>query len=308
MIEHFYLGTHEPSWLRTAGVPLFVSHRRLARLKGALPVAIERWALDSGGFSELSMYGGWKTTAAEYVAAVNRYDREIGKLEWAAPMDWMCEPDMIAKTGLSVIEHQRRTVANYVELRDRWADVSDENCPFMPVLQGYAVEDYLRCMDMYAAAGVDLGAVELVGVGSVCRRQHTDEIRSVFETILAVDPGLPVHGFGVKSLGLRVYGDLLTTADSMGWSYNARRNADNPAMSLGCEHKHCGNCLRARADRTAYGSGAPGRTRVPPVALPGLPDQAADDDDRAGQRHPGVLHAPLPVGHPRQRREPSVVP
>lgn len=66
--------------------------------------------------------------------------------------------------------------------------------------------------------------------------------------------------------------------------------------------------LRARADRTAYGSGAPGRTRVPPVALPGLPDQAADDDDRAGQRHPGVLHAPLPVGHPRQRREPSVVP
>src|SRR5690606_4151552 len=58
------------------------------------------------------------------------------------------------------------------------------------------------------------------------------------------------------------------------------------------DHKQIGGSrLRARADRTAYGSGAPGRTRVPPVALPGLPDQAADDDDRAGQRHPGVLHA-----------------
>ncbi|AEL19734.1 queuine tRNA-ribosyltransferase [Mycobacterium phage Kratio] len=239
MQEHFYLGTHEPSWLRTAGVPLFVSHRRLSRLRTALPVAAEKWALDSGGFSELSMFGGWKTTAGEYVAAVKRYDDEIGRLEWAAPMDWMCEPDMIARTGLSVVEHQRRTVANYVDLCGRWADVSDTEVPFMPVLQGYAVEDYLRCMDMYAAAGVDLTRVPLVGVGSVCRRQHTDEIRAVFEAILSRDPGLPVHGFGVKSLGLRVYGDLLTTADSMGWSYNARKNAP----LAGCTHKSCSNCM-----------------------------------------------------------------
>ncbi|QTF82038.1 queuine tRNA-ribosyltransferase [Mycobacterium phage Fefferhead] len=240
MHEHFYLGTHEPSWLRTAGVPLFVSHRRLMRLRTGLPVAAEKWALDSGGFSELSMFGGWQTTAAEYVAAVKRYDEQIGRLEWAAPQDWMCEPDMIAKTGLSVDEHQRRTVANYVDLVARWADVSDSEVPFMPVLQGYAVEDYLRCMDMYAEAGVDLGGVPLVGVGSVCRRQHTDEIRAVFEAVLSRDPGLPVHGFGVKSLGLKVYGDLLTTADSMGWSYNARKNAPLP----GCDHKSCSNCLK----------------------------------------------------------------
>ncbi|QFG11461.1 queuine tRNA-ribosyltransferase [Mycobacterium phage Ekdilam] len=239
MQEHFYLGTHEPSWLRTAGVPLFVSHRRLSRLRTGLPVAAEKWALDSGGFSELSMFGEWRTTPAEYVAAVKRYDEQIGKLEWAAPMDWMCEPDMIARTGLSVVEHQRRTVANYVDLRARWADVSDSEVPFMPVLQGYAVADYLACWDMYDAAGVDLGAVPLVGVGSVCRRQHTDEIRGVFEAVLDRDPGLPVHGFGVKTLGLRVYGDLLTTADSMGWSYNARKNAPLP----GCSHKSCSNCL-----------------------------------------------------------------
>lgn len=62
-----YLGTHETSWLRSAGVPLFISHRRLARLKRTLPVAIAPWALDSGGFSELSLHGGWKTTPSEYV-------------------------------------------------------------------------------------------------------------------------------------------------------------------------------------------------------------------------------------------------
>lgn len=239
MKHHLYLGTHEPSWLRTAGVPLFVSHRRLSRLRTNLPQAIAPWALDSGGFSELSMYGEWRTTSRDYVNAVARYDVEVGMLDWAAPQDWMCEPDMIAKTGLSVLEHQRRTVANYVELKAMWADVSDSDVPFMPVLQGYETDDYLRCMDMYADAGVDLGRIEIVGVGSVCRRQHTGDIRRVFEAILQRDPGLPIHGFGVKSLGLREYGDLLETCDSMAWSYNARRNPRLP----GCTHKSCSNCM-----------------------------------------------------------------
>ena len=62
---------------------LFVSHRRLAARK-TLPRAAAGWALDSGGFSELSLYGRWRTTARHYNAAVRRYDDEIGKLEWAA--------------------------------------------------------------------------------------------------------------------------------------------------------------------------------------------------------------------------------
>ncbi len=111
-----FLGTHEPSWLRTAGVPLFISHRRLMRLKRTLPVAIAPFALDSGGFSELSLFGGWKTTPSEYVDAVIRYDREIGQLQFAAPQDYMCEPEMLQRTGMKIVEHQTRTVANYLEL------------------------------------------------------------------------------------------------------------------------------------------------------------------------------------------------
>ncbi|AJA43715.1 queuine tRNA-ribosyltransferase [Mycobacterium phage Marcoliusprime] len=240
MTATLYLGTHEPSWLRTAGVPLFVSHRRLSRLRRDLPVAAAPWALDSGGFSELSMFGAWQTTARAYVDAVVRYDEQIGRLEWAAPQDWMCEPDMVARTGLSVAEHQVRTVRNYVELCALWRESSDAECPFMPVLQGYAIADYRRCIDLYGEAGVDLAGVPLVGVGSVCRRQHTSEIRGVFEAILETDPDMPVHGFGVKSLGLREYGHLLTTCDSMAWSYNARRN---PRLD-GCTHASCSNCIR----------------------------------------------------------------
>lgn len=112
----FYLGTHEPAWLGRVGFPLFVSHRRLLRYR-QMPVARCRWALDSGAFSELSMYGQWTVAPTAYVAAVRRYRDGITHLAWAAPQDWLCEPFMVARTGLSVREHQRRTVGNLLELR-----------------------------------------------------------------------------------------------------------------------------------------------------------------------------------------------
>ena len=70
------------------------------------------------------------------MAAVRRYRDEIGGLEWAAPMDWMCEPFMLAKTGLTVAEHQARTVANYLELRSLAPEL-----PFVPVLQGWSLDN-----------------------------------------------------------------------------------------------------------------------------------------------------------------------
>jgi hypothetical protein len=234
----FYLGTHQPQWLATAGVPLFVSHRRLKDRK-TLPKAIEGWALDSGGFSELSMYGEWRTTPEEYVTAVRRYDEEIGSLEWAAPQDWMCEPFMTAKTGLSVLEHQQRTVANFVQLQDLWGD--RVTSPFMPPVQGWEQDDYLRCLDLYTAAGVDLTEYPVVGLGSVCRRQATGEIGAIVSALLAAEPKLLLHGFGVKRRGLEAYGHLLNTADSMAWSFEARRAERLPGCS---GHKNCANCLR----------------------------------------------------------------
>lgn len=241
-MEQFYLGTHQPHWLATAAVPLFVSHRRLVDRR-TFPRAICGWALDSGGFSELSLFGGWRTTPREYVAAVRRYEEEIGLLEWAAPQDWMCEPVMLARTGLTVREHQRRTVRNFLDLRDLWDTLTGgDESPFMPVLQGWARDDYLRCADLYAAAGIDLCDYELVGLGSVCRRQATAEIGQVVTSVrAAIHPDLPLHGFGVKSRGLELYGAHLRTADSMAWSYNARREPPLP----GCTgHRNCANCLR----------------------------------------------------------------
>jgi hypothetical protein len=71
----FYLGTHEPHWLRSdqfADVPLFVSAIRL-RKKPVRSPAFGSWALDSGGFSELSQHGRWTVGPEQYADETRRW-------------------------------------------------------------------------------------------------------------------------------------------------------------------------------------------------------------------------------------------
>lgn len=219
---------------RTA-VTLFVSHNRLRR-RVNMPVAAGPWSLDSGGFTEIGRHGKWTITPQEYVDAVYRYWDEIGGLMWASPQDWMCEPHMIDKTGLSVREHQERTVANYLKLRELGPEL-----PFIPVLQGWKIDDYHECVDLYYDAGVVLTKQPIVGVGSVCRRESTDEIGEVMGSLWS--RGLRLHGFGVKAQGLSQYSHYLSSADSMAWSARARHG--RVRLDDNCPHQgDCRNCLR----------------------------------------------------------------
>lgn len=233
----FFLGTHHPGWLSNLTVPMFVSDRRLRTYK-TLPRARSSWALDSGGFTELSAYGTWDhgPSPRQYVTRIRRYRNEIGNLRWAAPQDWMCEPFITARTGLTVADHQRRTIDNLICLRSLAPDL-----PIIPVLQGWTLADYLRCADLYEQRGIDLPAQQLVGVGSVCRRQATADTETLI-TALHERGITRLHGFGFKIQGLIRCGHLLTSADSMAWSYAARRQPPLP----GCEHRHrnCANCPR----------------------------------------------------------------
>lgn len=227
----FYLGTHRPEWLWQTTVPLFVSRRTLRKRISLYPATCD-WALDSGGFSELSLYGRWTVTPMEYALEVRHWQKRIGRLDWAACMDWMCEPWILAKTGLTVQEHQQRTIASVLELRALAPSV-----PFIPVLQGWEPSDYLSHIEQYREAGIDLTAEPVVGIGSVCRRQHTEEVEELIKTIK--DMGIRLHGFGFKILGLRRVRDHLASADSLSWSLAARHQAP----LAGCSHQNCANCL-----------------------------------------------------------------
>lgn len=188
--------------------------------------------LDSGAFSELAANGKWTISAAQYAGEVARFDDEIGNLVQVAPQDWMCEPGMLRKTGHSVAKHQALTVQNYLDLVDLGMT------KVFPVLQGWTLPDYHRHIELYADSGVYLDALPLVGIGSVCRRQGEDEISTILHA-MATEGLNNLHGFGVKLQGLDKGGCCLRSADSMAWSYAARRR---PPLQ-GCSgHINCANC------------------------------------------------------------------
>lgn len=230
---NFYLGTHQPHWLARYSVPMMVSRRRLVDYK-TKPVARGPWFRDGGGFTELFLFGEWTVGPRQFVEEARQDAAEVGGVAHMAPRDWMCEPVILKKTGKTVAEHQRLTVADYLDLRQRAPEL-----PWVPVLQGWTLDDYLRCADLYDRAGVSLASLPLVGVGTICRRQGTREAAQILGR-LAVE-GLSLHAFGLKGTGIPNVAPFLASSDSLAWSYAARRQ---PPLAGCTTHKNCANCPR----------------------------------------------------------------
>lgn len=214
----FFTGLHQPSDAKHFDAA-FVSVNRLRGRKG--PFAVGDWIMDSGAFSEISTHGHYRHEVAEYAGQIRRW-KTNGNLLAAVAQDYMCEPHIVAKTGLSVPEHQRLTVERYDALM-----AEETGVYILPVLQGFEPEDYIRHLEMY---GDRLAHGAWVGVGSICKRNGDPRaIAQVLHGIKEARPDLRLHGFGLKTTALAhpLVRSLLDTADSMAWSFAARRNGRN---------------------------------------------------------------------------------
>lgn len=207
----------------------FVSVHRLATRKGDF--AAGEWIMDSGAFSTILKHGGYPDPVETYADQIHRW-KSCGTLLAAVAQDYMCEPHMLAKTGLSVADHQRLTIERYDALRALVDDVY-----IMPVLQGYSPREYLNHLRAY---GDRLAPGAWVGVGSVCKRNANP--MSVFMVLSAIKserPDLRLHGFGLKVTSLQspYIRELLHTADSMAWSYAGRRErGDGSSWQIAAEY------------------------------------------------------------------------
>ena len=194
---------------------VFISVNRLWNRRKQGRFRPKQWIKDSGAFTEIAKYGRYIDEPEVYAAEIDRW-AGVGELECAVTQDYMCEPAMLEKTGLTIPDHQRLTIERF----DRIAAAT--KVPIMPVLQGYAISDYIRHVGMY---GDRLKPGMRVGVGSVCKRNSNPaQIEDILSAIHSAAPNVLLHGFGVKTTALaseRVC-ELLFSADSMAWSFAAR--------------------------------------------------------------------------------------
>lgn len=212
---NFYVGLHQPSDARHFP-RCMVSVNRLTRRRSGFVAGDVM--LDSGAFTKVARDGGYTDPPEVYAAQVRRWAGLV-RLVSASTEDYMCEPFVLGKTGLSIEAHQRLTIERYDALRALVGDAAY----LMPVVQGYLPHHYTQHVRDY---GDRLGLGAWVGVGSVCKRNGSPrDMAAVLRAVKAERPDLRLHGFGAKVTALQsteVRG-LLHSADSMAWSFQARR-------------------------------------------------------------------------------------
>ena len=195
------------------------------------PIKVGRWMMDSGAFTQITKYGNFVMSPADYVRLAVRF-QDCGDLACIVTQDYMCEPHVIRMLKdrgkeASVRIHQRKTVERYIEIMDE-AVKQNLKVSVMPVLQGWEVEDYVDHLIMYAKMlsdlkyqrcglwknpfldkpcwhpykGTLLNAKQWIGIGSTCKRNRNPEIVSQILDQLHGAMG----AFGFKQSRIHLFG------------------------------------------------------------------------------------------------------
>lgn len=223
------------------------------------PPSVDRWMLDSGAFTQVTKFGDFVQSPAEYVRLAVRF-QDAGMLACIATQDYMCEPSVIAELQsqgrrASVRIHQKKTVERYIQIVDEGIK-QGLTVPVMPVLQGWEVEDYVDHFYMYRslllyealrrpwkdrfgntvrnAQGLWRHAFDKyplvnrpwIGIGSTCKRNTNPEVVSqILDAVIPLLPGnSKIHLFGFKKTGLRQANikDRIYSADSFAYDFADR--------------------------------------------------------------------------------------
>lgn len=175
-------------------------------------------ALDSAGFVAMVLHRGFPWSVGEYVALAGSFP-----WAWWAQMDCCCEPE-VAGNRESVLLRVAETARLLGLCRREAADRGV--APPMPVLQGWLPDDYARSADLAPLWDWP----DLVGVGSVCRRDVAGP-SGLVAVVESLDRLLPrhvrLHLFGVKGTGMGALRghDRIASVDSQAWDMAARREA-----------------------------------------------------------------------------------
>ena len=177
-------------------------------------------ALDSAGWCAASLYGSYPWTPDQYLDLAASHP-------WSfySSMDYCLEPDIAGDRATRMIR-MAETARLYGVCCAGAAKRGIK--PPMPVLQGWTPAEYLTSMEWMPIGGE---WPELVGVGSVCRRQlfGPNGLLAVLEVLdRALPKNTKLHAFGVKASSLAYIASnpnlarRVLSVDSLAWDAAAR--------------------------------------------------------------------------------------
>jgi hypothetical protein len=156
----------------------------------------------------LNQYGDYPFSAVNYANLIARL-----KPDYYATMDYPCEPEISRNLGLMTnLERIKATVQNATELAEWESQLQGQ---MVPVIQGYTLDEYLYCLDLYNQAGL---IRDYMAVGSMCRRISDEELGQLIPGIYYAAKRMgctKLHFFGLKlSPALEAYDEMIYSRDS----------------------------------------------------------------------------------------------
>ncbi len=196
-----------------------------------LPDHVTERAADCGGYVATKVWGDYRYTDDEYVTWLHSF-----RPQWAAMMDYCCEPD-IAGDAAAIAHRQARTTENAYRM---WEKYKSEPFVWVPTVQGWNPDDYTRhaaelkpLVEQMAQVYGDKSHFR-VGVGTLCQRDDVHLIRKVVKAVREVLPESPLHLWGVKGQALRGTEAIppnIVSVDSAAWTWAANTNRKGSGMT-----------------------------------------------------------------------------
>ena len=162
--------------------------------------AINKIMIDSGAFHVLEK----RISIDQYMSYIDEYVQFVNKyIEW---IDYVVTCDIPCDSRFSGSFDNMWRIKKTVENSIKIVDKIDDPRKFMIVIQGYTINEYLYCCDLYRMHGL---ITAKVGIGSLCIRKYSKkQVKEVPEIILAVKAALPswvkLHTFGLNLKFLKI--------------------------------------------------------------------------------------------------------
>ena len=214
-----------PNIMISAGSVWQPKRNKYSLSRTIIPDSVEQVILDSGGYSFFSSYPDYPFSIEDYVGLVNLIKDQSG-ITRVVTLDYPCEPDINRSRVSTNEERIQKTVSNAVECFQY-----DETIPWLPVIQGYTIDEYLYCVDLYKEVGI---TSDYWAIGSICSRKgFPHKIRRIITTIADIVPH-KIHAFGLSLTYLydpQIFNNIYSS-DSAAWVYGATKMAQKPQMIL----------------------------------------------------------------------------